>query len=84
MNLKIKEGSLERIHSVRLRLLGFSVLLSVGQKREVRFPIGPACPQWERLQYASCRGGTHIRGPPENPGLVLSCRAAHERVVHDA
>lgn len=73
MNLKIKEGSLERIHSVRLRLLGFSVLLSVGQKGEVRFPIGPACPQWERLQYASCRGGMHIRGPPRKP---LSCRAA--------
>ena len=83
MNLRIKEGSLERIHSVRLRLLGFSVLLSVGQKREVRFPIGPACPQWKRLHYASCRGGhAYPRAPPKT--LVLSCRAAHERVVHDA
>ena len=50
MNLRIKEGSLERILWVCLRLLGFSVLLSVGQKGEVRFQSGPACPQWEQLQ----------------------------------
>ena len=50
MNLRIKEGSLERILSVCLRLLGFSVLLSVGQKGEVRFQVGPACPQREQLQ----------------------------------
>ena len=50
MNLRIKEGSLDRILSVCLRLLGFSVLLLVGQKREVRFQFGPACLHWEQLQ----------------------------------
>jgi hypothetical protein len=33
-----------------LRLLGFSELRLVGQKGEVRFQSGPACPQWEHLQ----------------------------------
>ncbi len=83
MNLGITERSLEKILAANFRLLRFSELRSVRQKREVCFPIGPAYSRWERLQYASCRGGTHIRGPPPKT-LVLSCRAAHERVVHDA
>ena len=83
MNLRIKEGSLERSLPACLRLLGFSELQSVGQKGEVRVHFGPACPQWEQLHKASCRGGTHIRVPPPTT-LVLSCCAAHERAVHDA
>lgn len=50
MNLRIKEGLLERIPSAYLRLLGFSELQAVGQKGEVRFQFGPAYPRHEGLQ----------------------------------
>ena len=81
MNLRIKDGSLERILTACLRLLGFSELLSVSQKGEVRFPIGPAYSRLERLQSTWCWGGNVFpRAPAENPGRCL----AHERAVHDA
>ena len=83
MNLRTKEGSLERILPACLRLLGFSELQSVGQKGEVRFPIGPERPRWEWLQSTPCLRGTQSRVPPPKI-LVLACRAAHERAVHDA
>ena len=42
-----------------------------GSEGEVRFQSGPACPQWEHLQYAWCRGARGYACPLRKPWSCL-------------